>query len=109
MDKGKGKGILPVGVGETIRRVMGKSLLKFTGMQAQMACGSDQLCAGLPMGIEGAIREACKCVEDMVQGKEKMRVSYWWTPEILSMKQRQNSFILETTSKLVARFVENTS
>ena len=48
-------GVRPIGVGETFRRVVGKVICLITRSDASLACGSQQLCAGLPGGIEGAI------------------------------------------------------
>jgi len=48
-------GFRPIGIGETLRRVIGKAVCMATCLDATLACGSDQLCAGLRAGIEGAI------------------------------------------------------
>lgn len=48
-------GVRPVGIGEIYRRLMAKCLLKVVGHQATTACGNLNLCAGLPVGIEGAV------------------------------------------------------
>ena len=48
-------GIIPVGVGETWRRMMAKSLLQVTGKEAKAACRTDQLVGGAEAGIEGGI------------------------------------------------------
>ena len=48
-------GIIPVGVGETWRRMMEKSLLQVTGKEAKAACRTDQLVGGVEAGIEGGI------------------------------------------------------
>ena len=41
----KQPGILPVGVGETWRRLFAKIVLKVTGLEATMACQDDHMCA----------------------------------------------------------------
>ncbi|WP_288993061.1 hypothetical protein, partial [uncultured Marinobacter sp.] len=51
----KSPGIRPIGIGETWRRAIAKSVLHIAGKGAKEACGIDQLCAGLESGIEGAI------------------------------------------------------
>ena len=48
-------GIRPMGIGESLRRLMAKLVLATTGHQATAACGIDNLCAGLPAGIEGSV------------------------------------------------------
>ena len=48
-------GVRPVGIGEIIRRLLAKLVLKVAGAAATEACGNLQLCAGLQPGIEGAI------------------------------------------------------
>jgi hypothetical protein len=51
----KSPGIRPIGIGETWRRAIAKSVLHVAGKGAKEACGIDQLCAGLESGVEGAI------------------------------------------------------
>ena len=51
----KQPGIWPVGVGETLRRIFAKIVLKVTGPETTMACQDDQLCAELKAGIYGVI------------------------------------------------------
>ena len=51
----KNTGIRPIGIGDIWRRFFAKCILSIAGPSAKGACGSDQLCAGLSAGIEGAI------------------------------------------------------
>ena len=59
----KNPGVRPIGVGEVLRRLMGKVMVLCTGADVQDACGADQLCSGLRGGIEGAIH----AVRDMFE------------------------------------------
>ena len=45
----------PIGIGETLHRMIGKAVCLATRLDAALVCGSDQLCAGLQAGIEEAI------------------------------------------------------
>jgi len=51
----KQPGVHPVGVGEVYRRLFAKAVIAHTSSEATLACGSTNLCAGLPAGIEGAV------------------------------------------------------
>ena len=46
-------GVRPVGIGEMLRHAIDKLVMRAAGDQANTACGSLQLCAGLEAGIEG--------------------------------------------------------
>ena len=48
-------GVRPIGVGETLRRVIGKVVCSLTRLDVAEVCGASQLCAGLSAGIEGAV------------------------------------------------------
>ena len=48
-------GVQPIGIGDILRRLLYKVLLKVTGKEATRACKTDQLCGGLEAGMEGAI------------------------------------------------------
>ena len=48
-------GVRPIGVGEVVRRIIGKAILSVIGVEIQQSAGSFQLCAGQPSGCEAAI------------------------------------------------------
>lgn len=51
----KQPGTRPLGIGEIFMRYIAKISLALVGSQATIACGDNNLCAGLPAGIEGAV------------------------------------------------------
>ena len=59
----KSPGIRPIGVGETLRRIIGKAVCLVTRDDAETVCEARQLCAGLKCGIEGAIHAATDLFE----------------------------------------------
>ena len=54
LDRGEGK-VRPIGVGEVIRRIMGKCVMSVTKQEVIDACGSLQVCAGQKSGSEAAV------------------------------------------------------
>ena len=48
-------GVRPIGIDETLSRIIGKAVCLATRLDATLFCGSDQLCADLRAGIEGPI------------------------------------------------------
>lgn len=51
----KSPGIRPIGVGETLHCIIGKTICLVTRDDAESVCGSVQLCAGVHCGVKGAI------------------------------------------------------
>jgi hypothetical protein len=47
-------GVCPIGIGDNWRRLVAKCVLTGAGHSATTTCGSDQLCAGLRAGTDGA-------------------------------------------------------
>ena len=54
LPKGKDD-IRPIGIGETLRRIMGRCIMKVVADDVQGACGATQVCAGFEGGCEAAI------------------------------------------------------
>ena len=52
---GKQPGVWPVGIGETLRSIFAKIVLKVTGPEATMTYQDDQLCAGLKARINDTV------------------------------------------------------
>ena len=48
-------GVRPIGVGETVRRIISKAILSIIGPDIQEAAGTVQLCAGHEAGCEAAM------------------------------------------------------
>ena len=47
--------VRPIGIGEIMRRIVGKAVMKVVGDDVQEVCGATQVCAGLEAGCEAAI------------------------------------------------------
>ena len=61
-------GVRPIGVGEMLRRVLGKAASLATRIDAEEVCGVDQLCAGAKAGIEGAVHAMQEIFEEKKHG-----------------------------------------
>ena len=59
----KNPGVRPIGVCETLRRIIGKSLMQVFGHDIQVIAGSSQLCAGQRAGCEAAVHAMNKRLE----------------------------------------------
>ena len=62
----KKPGVRPIGIGEVMRRILGKAILRLTNQDIKEAAGSLQLCAGQENGIEAAIH----AMHDVFQDEE---------------------------------------
>ena len=51
----KQPGVRPIGVGEVLRRIVSKAILRIASADVEAACGYLQICAGSPGGIEAAV------------------------------------------------------
>ena len=56
-------GVRPVGIGEAIRHLMTKLVQGITAHQDMETCGSNNLCAGIKAGIEGAVHARKRAFE----------------------------------------------
>ena len=57
-------GVRPIGVGETVRRIISKAVLSVIKSDVLEAAGSLQLCAGHEAGCEAAIHSMCRIFHD---------------------------------------------
>ena len=57
-------GVRPIGIGETLRRILGKVVALVTPSDLEEVCATDQLCSGLCSGLEGAIHAVCELFDD---------------------------------------------
>ena len=56
----KNPGVRPIGVGEVLRRIVGKSIMSVIKPEVVESAGSLQLCAGQPAGCEAAVHALTK-------------------------------------------------
>ena len=65
----KNPGVRPIGVCETVRRIIAKAILSITRLDILEACGPLQLCVGHCAGVEAAIHTIRSSFNDeSVQG-----------------------------------------
>ena len=57
-------GVRPIGIGETVRRIMGRAILSILKEDIKKAVGPIQLCAGQEAGCEAAIHAIHKIFDD---------------------------------------------
>ena len=48
-------GVRPIGIGESLRRLIGKAVVTVTRFDAKDVCDNTQLCAGMRADVEGAV------------------------------------------------------
>ena len=60
----KNPGVRPIGIGETVRRILAKAILSITKGDVQEAVGTIQLCAGQLAGIEAGVHATRVLFED---------------------------------------------
>ena len=87
-------GVRPIGIGEVLRRILGKVMVLVTGpYDVEILCRADQLCSGLRYGIEGAIQGMREMFDDsmndgsgmlLVDAKNSVtRVAAIWNARVL--------------------------
>ena len=57
-------GVRPIGVGEVVRRIVGKAVLNIIGEEIQEVAGTSQVCAGQQAGCEAAVHAMTQIFED---------------------------------------------
>ena len=60
----KNPGVRPIGIAETVRRIIAKAVLSITRLDILNASGPLQLCAGQIAGVEAAIHAVRSCFEE---------------------------------------------
>ena len=58
-------GVRPVGIGDILRRLIAKCVLRVTVDQAAGACGTNNLCSGLKLGCEGGVHSMSALWDDL--------------------------------------------
>ena len=68
LDKGEDQegrpGVRPIGIGEILRRIVGKSVIGYLKLDIQEAVGPIQTCAGLKSGIEASVHSSKRIWQD---------------------------------------------
>lgn len=74
----KNPGVRPIGIGEVLRRLLGKAMVLTTGVDVEELCGADQLCSGLKGGIEEAIHSVSHIFdENSIKGHGVLITGLW--------------------------------
>lgn len=61
----KNPGVRPIGIGESLRRIIGKAIMTVLKKDIMLAAGVTQVCAGHPAGCEAAIHALRDIFQDM--------------------------------------------
>ena len=64
----KNPGVRPIGICESLRRIIGKSIMKIIGNEVQAVVGADQLCARQKAGCETAVHTMSDLFGSHVEG-----------------------------------------
>ena len=64
----KNPGVRPIGICETLRRIIGKAIMKIVGPDIQSVVGTSQLCAGQKSGCEVAVHLMQRLYEGDIEG-----------------------------------------
>ena len=78
-------GVCPIGIGEVVRRIIGKAIMKTTKRYLQNAVGSIQLCAGQEAGCEAAVHAMAQIFDD--NETEAMIFVDEWVEEIKTLSE----------------------
>ena len=57
-------GVRPIGIGESLHRIVGKVICSATRLDLAVLCGTDQLCGGIRSGIEGTVHAITDLFEE---------------------------------------------
>ena len=66
VDKSGSPGVRPIGIGEVLRRIVGKTVIGVIKEDIQEAAGPLQSCAGLKSGLEASIHSVKRAWEDTI-------------------------------------------
>ena len=60
----KNSGVRSIGIGEVLRRIIGKAILMITSADIRKAVGTQQLCAGQNSGVEARVHATRRTKND---------------------------------------------
>ena len=79
----KNPGVRPIGVGESLRRIVGKAIASLTKCDIEDVCGVSQLCSGLRAGIEGGVHAVTELFESEGWGLTHPTLAVLWNSRVL--------------------------